>query len=121
MPEFSKDEKLRMWLEVHELASLNTLLTANDVDLEILSELTDADLKELGLSFGQRRRLMKALRQTPLQEKQTEPKIQAFSPSNRAERRQLTIMFVDLVGSTAMSTRLDPEEMGEVIRLYQIR
>jgi class 3 adenylate cyclase/tetratricopeptide (TPR) repeat protein len=119
VPEFSKDEKLRMWLEVHELASLNTLLTANDVDLEILSELTDADLKELGLSFGQRRRLMKALRQTPSQEKQTDPKIQASSLSNRAERRQLTIMFVDLVDSTAMSTRLDPEEMGEVIRLYQ--
>jgi class 3 adenylate cyclase/tetratricopeptide (TPR) repeat protein len=119
VPEFSKDEKLRMWLEVHELASLNTLLTANDVDLEILSELTDEDLKELGLSFGQRHRLMKALRQTPSQEKQTDPKIQASSLSNRAERRQLTIMFVDLVGSTAMSTRLDPEEMGEVIRLYQ--
>jgi SAM domain (Sterile alpha motif) len=60
VPEFSKHEKLRMWLEVHELASLNTLLTANDVDLEVLSELTDADLKELGFSFGQRRRLMKA-------------------------------------------------------------
>jgi class 3 adenylate cyclase/tetratricopeptide (TPR) repeat protein len=119
VPEFSKDEKLRMWLEVHELASLNTVLTANDVDLEILSELTDADLKELGLSFGQRRRLMKALRQTPSQEKQTDPKSQASSLSNRAERRQLTIMFVDLVDSTAMSTRLDPEEMGEVIRLYQ--
>jgi class 3 adenylate cyclase/tetratricopeptide (TPR) repeat protein len=119
VPEFSKDEKLRMWLEVHELASLNAVLTANDVDLEILSELTDADLKELGLSFGQRRRLMKALRQTPSQEKQTDPKSQASSLSNRAERRQLTIMFVDLVDSTAMSTRLDPEEMGEVIRLYQ--
>ena len=85
MPEFSKDEKLRMWLEVHELASLNTLLTANDVDLEVLSELSDADLKELGLSFGQRRRLMKALRQTPSQEKQTDPKSQVSSLSKQAE------------------------------------
>jgi class 3 adenylate cyclase/predicted ATPase len=49
----------------------------------------------------------------------TDPKSQASSLSNRAERRQLTVMFVDLVGSTAMSTRLDPEEMSEVIRLYQ--
>ena len=65
MPEFSKPEKLRMWLEAHELASLNALLTENDVDLEVLPELTDADLKELGLSLGQRRRLTKALRQTP--------------------------------------------------------
>jgi class 3 adenylate cyclase/tetratricopeptide (TPR) repeat protein len=119
VPEFSKPEKLRMWLEAHELASLNALLTENDVDLEVLPELTDADLKELGLSLGQRRRLTKALRQTPSQEKQTDPKSQGSSHSNRAERRQLTVMFVDLVGSTAMSTRLDPEEMGEVIRLYQ--
>ena len=119
MPEFSKPEKLRMWLEAHELASLNALLVANDVDLEVLPELTEADLKELGLSLGQRRRLMRALRQAPSQEKQTDPKSQASSLPNRAERRQLTVMFVDLVGSTAMSTRLDPEEMGEVIRLYQ--
>jgi class 3 adenylate cyclase/tetratricopeptide (TPR) repeat protein len=119
VPEFSKPEKLRMWLEAHELASLNALLTENDVDLELLPELTDADLKELGLSLGQRRRLTKALRRTPSQEKQTDLKSQASSHSNRAERRQLTVMFVDLVGSTAMSTRLDPEEMGEVIRLYQ--
>jgi class 3 adenylate cyclase/predicted ATPase len=119
VPESSKSEKLRMWLEAHELASLNALLVANDVDLEVLPELTDADLKELGLSLGQRRRLMRALRQTPSQGTHIDPKRPVPSPSNRAERRQLTVMFVDLVGSTAMSTRLDPEEMGEVIRLYQ--
>jgi class 3 adenylate cyclase/tetratricopeptide (TPR) repeat protein len=119
VPDFSKPEKLRMWLEAHELASLNALLAANDVDLEVLPELTEADLKELGLSLGQRRRLMRALRQTASTENRTDPKSQASSHSNRAERRQLTVMFVDLVGSTAMSTRLDPEEMGEVIRLYQ--
>ena len=64
MPEFSKAEELRIWLEAHELASLNGMFAENDVDLEVLPELTEADLKELGLSLGQRRRLMKALRQT---------------------------------------------------------
>ena len=108
-----------MWLEAHELASLNDLLAANDVDLEVLPELTEADLKELGLSLGQRRRLTRALRQSASTETRTDPKSQAPSRSNGAERRQLTVMFVDLVGSTAMSTRLDPEEMGELIRLYQ--
>ena len=57
MPEFSKAEELRMWLEAHELASLNGIFAANDIDLEVLPELTEADLKELGLSLGQRRRL----------------------------------------------------------------
>jgi class 3 adenylate cyclase/tetratricopeptide (TPR) repeat protein len=110
---------MRNWLEAHELAALHDLFVANDVDLEILHELNDADLKELGLSLGQRRRLMKALRQTASQDTSADSKTQEPSPSQRAERRQLTVMFVDLVGSTAMSTRLDPEEMGEVIRLYQ--
>jgi class 3 adenylate cyclase/predicted ATPase len=117
--DISGPEKLRNWLEAHELASLHDLFIANDVDLNILPELTDADLRELGLSLGQRRRLMKALREAPSQDASPDPKSEESSPSNRAERRQLTVMFVDLVGSTAMSARLDPEEMGEVIRLYQ--
>ncbi len=119
MPEFSKAEELRIWLEAHELASLNDIFAENDIDLEVLPELTEADLKELGLSLGQRRRLMRALRQTASAVNPTDAKSEAVSHSNRAERRQLTVMFVDLVGSTAMSTRLDPEEMGELIRLYQ--
>jgi len=114
-----RPEKLRSWLEVHELASLHDLFIANDVDLEILPELTDADLKELGLSLGQRRRLIKALRQSSSPDTGADSNSRESSPSQRAERRQLTVMFVDLVGSTAMSTRLDPEEMGEVMRLYQ--
>jgi len=75
-----------MWLEAHELASLNDLLAANDVDLDVLPELTEADLKELGLSLGQRRRLMRALRQSASTETRTDPKSQAPSRSNRAER-----------------------------------
>ena len=119
MHEIPRPEKLRNWLDAHELSSLHDLFLANDVDLEILPELTDADLKELGLSLGQRRRVMKALRQAPSPDTGTDFKSGESSPSQRAERRQLTVMFVDLVGSTAMSACLDPEEMGEVIRLYQ--
>src|ERR1700742_4244492 len=117
--ESSAAEKLRVWLKAHELAALHELFIANDVDLEILPELTDADLKELGLSLGQRRRLMKALREIGAADTRKGDMSPASSRSNRAERRQLTVMFIDLVGSTAMSTRLDPEDMGAVIRLYQ--
>ena len=118
MQEPIRPEKLRDWLEAHELASLHDLFIANDVDLEILPELSDADLKELGLSLGQRRRLARALRQTPSGGPSADLNSRSSS-THRAERRQLTVMFVDLVGSTAMSSRLDPEEMGELIRSYQ--
>jgi class 3 adenylate cyclase len=119
MPENSKQDELRRWLDMHELRSLHDLFAANDIDLDVLPELSDADLKELGLSLGQRRRLLKALREVSSQASEGSVRGRPHPYQKRAERRQLTIMFVDLAGSTAMSTRLDPEEMGEVIRSYQ--
>lgn len=97
---------LAQWLDRHGLAALAGAFSRHDIDLDLLPQLSDADLKELGLSLGQRRRLGKAL-STLLDEPQG------------AERRQLTILFVDLVGSTALSARLDPEELREVIRAFQ--
>ncbi|MFO1061942.1 MAG: adenylate/guanylate cyclase domain-containing protein [Dongiaceae bacterium] len=91
----------------------------------MLRTLTEADLKELGLSLGDRKRLLQAVaamavvtarRRTPAPPPApTAPPAEA-SP---AERRQLTVMFVDLVGSTALSQRLDPEEMRDVLQDYQ--
>jgi class 3 adenylate cyclase len=77
--------------------------------------LTDQDLKDLGVSLGHRRKMLRAIAElagptTPQPTALTEPKPQDF-----AERRQLTVMFCDLVGSTALSARLDPEDLRGII------
>ena len=88
----------------------------NGIDADVLFELTEADFEKLGVLMGHRRRLIKAIATLknaaggPVQGRpaaEPEPK-----PQGAAERRQLTVMFCDLVGSTAMSARLDPRICG---------
>jgi class 3 adenylate cyclase/predicted ATPase len=91
----------------------------NDIDAETLPQLSAEDLKELGVaSIGHRKKILQAVAALA-----APPAHDSEPPSNRqlgeAERRQLTVMFVDLVGSTALSQRLDPEDMREVIRVFQ--
>src|SRR5271165_4720404 len=109
------------WLRSFGLSQYEALFRQNDIDAEVFSELTDGDLEKLGVSFGHRKRLLKAiaiLGSTETAAKPATPLPPQTSP-DVAERRQLTVMFCDLVGSTAMSARLDPEDMREVIRAYQ--
>ena len=107
------------WLRGLGLGTYETLFRQNDIDAEVLSELTDSDLEKFGVSFGHRKRLLKAIASLGSTEAAPKPAnpvpLQAFP--DVAERRQLTVMFCDLVGSTALSTRLDPEDIREVIRL----
>jgi class 3 adenylate cyclase len=96
----------------------------NDVDCELLCRLTSDDLKDIGVaSLGHRRRLLDAiasLNSTPHDAPvSSAPALAIASRQPDAERRQLTVMFIDLVGSTALSAKLDPEDMREIIRLYQ--
>jgi class 3 adenylate cyclase len=113
-------DDLQQWLEERGLESLHALLCRNDVSMDVLFDLSDEDLKELGLTLGQRRRLLKAIGNKDASASESvAQKPQAGELVDRAERRQLTVMFVDLVGSTALSARLDPEEMRHVIRAYQ--
>jgi SAM domain (Sterile alpha motif) len=114
------------WLRELGLERYAQAFRDNDVDAKVLPRLTAEDLKEIGISSaGHRRNLLaaiEALRPEPVSPKPVEPsatKPPAAEPSREAERRQLTVMFVDLVGSTALSARLDPEDMREVIRSYQ--
>src|SRR5262249_27156223 len=92
----------------------------NDIVFNVLPDLTDQDLEKLGLSLGHRRRMLKAIRElgdpAPAM-LQTAP---AASPDLQlgAERRQLTVMFCDLMGSTALSARLDPEDLRGIIAAY---
>ncbi len=109
------------WLGAIGLGRHAEALRANDVDFDVLSTLTEADLRELGLSLGDRKRLLQAVaaRGEAVPPETASPMTTATPASPAAERRQLTVMFVDLVGSTALSARLDPEDMREVIRAYQ--
>ena len=94
----------------------------NDIDASVLPHLTDQSLKELGVSLGHRLKILAAIKElsgpTPAAPgpavAPAEPK-----PQDTAERRQVTVMFSDLVGSTALSARMDPEDLREVIAAYQ--
>src|SRR6516225_8092616 len=109
------------WLEKLGLGQYAQLFAENGIDFSVLRHLTDQDLKDAGVLLGHRRRMLAAIAElagavpaTPQPTAGTEPK-----SNDAAERRQLTVMFCDLVGSTALSGKLDPEEMREVIRAYQ--
>lgn len=106
------------WLKGLGLGRYAETFARNDIDMEIVAELSDDDLKDLGLSLGHRRKLLKAI--AALSAEKAPPPAPADSRSKaEAERRQLTVMFVDLVGSTTLSQRMDPEELSEIIGSYQ--
>src|SRR5258705_13988059 len=89
----------------------------NRIDFSVLPDLTDLHLKELGLPLGDRLKMLRAIRalsDTGSVPPQSEPRSQ-----DTAERRQVTVMFSDLVGSTALSARMDPEDLRKVISAYQ--
>src|SRR5271165_3209594 len=111
-----------VWLRGLGLQQYEALFRENDIDAEVLSDLTDGALEKIGVSLGHRKRLLKAvaaLAGPPPAPPSTSSRVSPASPPDVAERRQLTVMFCDLVGSTAISARLDPEDMREVIRAYQ--
>ena len=115
---------LREWLINVGLGQYEEALKSNGIDVDVLPDLTDADLKELGLSLGDRKRFLKAAAaRSPCLDNVTSPPDASAPagdslPSSAAERRQLTVMFCDLVGSTALSARLDPEDMRDIIGAY---
>jgi SAM domain (Sterile alpha motif)/Adenylate and Guanylate cyclase catalytic domain len=112
--------QLGEWLEILGMSEYTECFAENDVDLSVLPHLTDHDLKELGVSLGHRRKMLAAIAgradtvETPLR-----PSTETKPPDTTAERRQVTVMFCDLVGSTALSARMDPEDLREVIAVYQ--
>jgi class 3 adenylate cyclase/predicted ATPase len=115
---------LAQWLEAHGLAQYSTAFTDNDIDFEVLADLTDGDLEKLGLSLGHRRKLLRALAaQRPIADRHQSTDAAGARPhrsaSHDAERRQVTVMFCDLVGSTALANSLDPEDMGALIRRFR--
>ena len=90
---------------------------AHAIDSDVLPELTEADFEKMGIPLGDRKRLMKAI--GALAPGAARAAAKADSPAAQgAERRHLSVMICDLVGSTALTARLDPEDMGAVIDAY---
>lgn len=116
---------VRRWLDAIGLGQYAEAFSANDIDGEILPDLTAEDLEKIGVaSLGHRKKLMKAIAAlAPAAPPQTPAggATQARGRTGEAERRQLTVMFCDLVGSTALSSRMDPEELRDLIRAFQDR
>jgi class 3 adenylate cyclase len=114
------------WLRQLGLERYAQAFRDNAIDIEVLPELTDADLEKLGVLLGHRKRLLKAIQElragegAPTAHLETAADVPLETPEAlEAERRQLTVLFCDLVGSTELSAKLDPEDMRNVIRAYQ--
>ena len=113
-------QQIADWLEKLGLGQYAHSFAENGIDVSVLPHLTDQDLKDLGVLLGHRRKMLAAIAdpvcalQAPPQPALTEPK-----PQDTAERRQVTVLFSDLVGSTALAGRMDPEDLREVISAYQ--
>ena len=103
-------QQIADWLQKLGMSEYAERFAESDIDTSILRDLNDQDLKELGVSLGHRRKMLRAIAELAAaapaspQRALTEPK-----PHDAAERRHVTVMFSDLVGSTALSARMDPE------------
>ena len=114
------------WLRNLGLGEYESAFIENAIDTDVLPELTERDLEKLGVPLGDRKRLIKAIKAmagdspSALITREVGEKAPSnYSPMAAAERRHLTVMICDLVGSTALSARLDPEDMGAVIDAFQ--
>ena len=112
------------WLRGLGLGQYEALFRENEIDADVLSDLTELDLEKLGLPLGHRKRLLKAIANVTARVDlagASSPAQRTLQPAAEsvAERRQVTVMFSDLVGSTALSTRMDPEDFREIISAYQ--
>lgn len=127
------------WLAGIGLPQYAAVFAENDIEVDVVSSLNEADLEKLGVSMGHRKKIMAAIAQMrspsgasgtgtesallnaagPSRERSTTPSRGTESHLAAGERRQLTVMFCDLVGSTALAEQLDPEDLREVIRAYQ--
>src|SRR6476620_6136033 len=117
-----------VWLRSLGLEEYEVAFRDNKIDERVLPSLTAEDLKEIGVGpVGHRRTLLEAIvalradasGKAPSADVTTASSAPSTSPEDRAERRQVTVMFSDLVGSTALSARMDPEDLREVISAYQ--
>jgi class 3 adenylate cyclase len=108
------------WLRDQGLERFEAAFRDNGIDETVLPHLTQDHLRELGLPMGARIKLLAAIAALSNEEVRPAASATVAEPTgDAAERRQVTVLFSDLVGSTALSTRLDPEDLRELISAYQ--
>ena len=108
------------WLDQLGLGKYAQAFVQNDVDLRALPHIAEADLQELGVSLGHRKIILAAINGfAPPPAEADVPRTTEVATEPAADRRLLSVLFCDLVGSTALSAQLDPEDMHELTRRYQ--
>jgi class 3 adenylate cyclase len=114
-------QQVSEWLEKLGLGQYAQRFAENDIDASVLPHLTEQNLRELGITLGHRVKLLAAIKELggPKGAPPQPATPTGTKPQDTAERRQVTVMFSDLVGSTALSARMDPEDLREVISAYQ--
>jgi class 3 adenylate cyclase len=109
------------WLEKLGMSEYSERFAESRIDFSVLPDLTDQDLEKLGVVLGDRRKMLRAIANLEAwgnAAASTGAAARPF-PLDAAERRQVTVMFSDLVGSTALSARMDPEDLREVMSAYR--
>ncbi len=109
--------ELSAWLETNNLGKYAEVFAENEIDFDVLPQLTEDDLEKLGLSLGARRRFTVAIQS--LGASQVSQSLESASVPAQAERRQLTVMFCDMVGFTKLASQVDPEILQKIIRVYE--
>src|SRR5580704_7895254 len=114
-------QQIEDWLEKLGMAEYAQRFAENGISFAALRHLTDQDLKEIGVLLGHRRIMLAAIAELARAAESAAQSVVELEvrPPDGAERRQVTVMFSDLVGSTALSARMDPEDLREVISAYQ--
>src|SRR5262249_42978869 len=114
---------LRQWLESIGLRQYADLFAQNQVDYDVLSDLSEQDLEKLGIPLGHRKKLLRAMPQQPATRPPALPGDEHDESTHAAqigaERRHLTVLICDLVDSTALSARLDPEDLRQILHDFQ--
>ncbi|MGY4501783.1 class 3 adenylate cyclase [Bradyrhizobium sp. GM24.11] len=111
-------QQIEEWLENLGMSAYAQRFLENRVDISVLGDLSDQDLRELGIVLGDRKKILRAIREMHGSDTIAFSAPSAEAAPGVAERRQLTVMFCDLVGSTALSTQLDPEDLRKIIGAY---
>src|ERR1700733_13589433 len=106
------------WLRALGLGQYETTFRESEIDAEVLPDLTEGDLTQLGVPLGHRKRLLKVIAALGTGETAAKPPSPAPVPSPAAERRPITVMFCDLVGSTGMAAKLDAEDWRTLVNVY---
>jgi class 3 adenylate cyclase/predicted ATPase len=115
----AKAGDIHSWLAEQGFAKYAELFASNEIDLDVLPELTDADLKDIGIiALGDRKRLLKAIASLEAAKLSSVVPTATSQPLTDAERRLITVLFCDLVGSTALASRLDAEDMRDILSAY---